>query len=228
MKKKWIIGLIFAVLLVTMMACGSSAQEPIPEEKTESLSEYVIAVQRKVDKALESNPTYSDLKKVKEAYDELLSSEQAQIKNYDKIEEMLELTDVEIAVIYGIQELKKYLVIPSSLDVKDILVVAFGSNYLVEMDFTSENKAGGSVENLYYVWMENAVKDESTGRWSCELSNLYKGYLIDDQNSGYLGKMNELSEAWYNTREFMKEHINLEVEVDLEKVMANVDYRFVN
>ena len=63
-------------------------------------SEYVKDLQHKIDKALESDPSYEELIEIRDDYDELLKSEQEQIKNYDKIEEMFTVSEEVVAGVF--------------------------------------------------------------------------------------------------------------------------------
>lgn len=80
-------------------------------------SEYVKDLQHKIDKALESDPSYEELIEIRDDYDELLKSEQEQIKNYDKIEEMFTVSEEVVAGVFAANALKERLKNPSSLKI---------------------------------------------------------------------------------------------------------------
>lgn len=196
----------------------------------EKMSEEAYAVQRKIDKALESEPTYEDLIEIREGYDDLLIEEQETIQNYDQIQEKLKVTDSEVAAIYAINVLKDRLKNPSSLEIISAGVTShtdISSTWYVEINYTAANDVGGNLEDVFYWEVEVPVYNENTDRWSCGSDPDFAEMSEDEALLNYLwgivgGNQNTQSsqELARSNYEAGKDRVSV---LSAQKLMDNID-----
>ena len=183
MKKRRMFFVCAVILCIMLSACASKEAE---------LPEMVKAVQHKIDKALESEPTYADLLEIQDDYDELLKSEQELVKNYDRIEKMISEADASASSddslqysIAAVNMLKKYLKHPDTLDIRKL---EYGERtnegvnvvHFVHIEFAAENEVGGNRidEAMYSVTINVYGLDGEDGRIS--IKNEKSGYASDE------------------------------------------------
>lgn len=164
--KRITVWLLVLTISVGLCACGN----------TERLPEEVVAVQRKIDKALDEEPTYEDLMDIRESYDDLLKEEQASILNYDKIQDMFTLSEKDVAAIYTVHQLKDRLKIPSSLELLSVEVASETETMAVKVDYLAANDVGGMLEDTFYCLVDTPIYDAQSKQWSCKLEDLYDTY----------------------------------------------------
>lgn len=193
-------------------------------------SEYVKDLQHKIDKALESDPSYEELIEIRDDYDELLKSEQEQIKNYDKIKEMFTVSEEVVAGVFAANALKERLKNPSSLK---ILSAGYSSSYdeidkeygmedvmgaVVKLDYTATNDMGGEVEDTYYCWQYVPVEED--GKWTCKYNDIFWS-LLPGEAMGNLAGSDEKSQAQKMAEEQYNDYEIIELEP--EQIMDNID-----
>lgn len=189
------------------------------------MSEEARAVQRKIDKALESEPTYEDLVEIQNDYDDLLLKEQETIKNYDKIEEQLKVTASDVAIIYSANQFKPKLKNPSSLEIISASVTPVNSEdggYYVKLDYTATNSFGAALEDIVYWQVEQPVYDESTDQWSCKTNDDFAEWMeIDEEYESLTGiesnDCQEMTQIHYENSEYG------EIDANVEKIKNNLD-----
>ena len=157
LMKKFVALSCACILTINLFACG------------EKMSEEAESIQRKIDKALESEPTYEDLVEIQNGYNDLLMEEQETIQNYDQIQEKLKLTDLDIAAIYTANQLKGMLKNPSSLELLSAGVAIDDKDpkYYVKLVYTAANNVGGNIEDTFYWIVTKPSYDEAQERWGC-------------------------------------------------------------
>ena len=207
--KRMIARVLSAVMILSLCACGNG------------VSEEARAVQHKIDKALESTPTYGELEEIRESYNDLLEEERATVKDYDKIEPLFELNATEVSAVYAVQQLKDRLKNPSSLK---LLSVAISKPYEntsvpIKIDYTAENNIGGTVEDTYYCVVSLATYDKDNDTWSCGLESLFQSrYRLELVNS-LLGSKSSIE----GSQEYAKKEYNRgkPANLDAEKIISN-------
>lgn len=215
--KKLFLMFLTLVMCVSLWGCGGSQEENAktqePETTQVEIPQEVKDLQRKIDKALETEPAYDSLKEIKSLYDELLNAEQAMIVNYDKIEEMFVLDELEIMTIYAVNDLKSGLKNPNTLELfsAEITKDLFLDFYVVYIEYSAENSLGGKVENSYYSVVESA-QDEKTGEWLCKLEAVFDSQSV----------LNPTEAQKYAKKEYEgnKEYFAM----DVDKIKDNLDY----
>lgn len=161
MKKLITLFLAFAMCL-SLCACGKG------------VSDEVKAVQRKIDKALEGEPSYESLVEIRDLYENLPLEEQEQIKNYDKLEPLFQLNSEEVAAIFSINQIKSGLKNPSSMELLSVSSVVNTTNIAVKIDYTATNSAGGTTEKTTYYVVSIPTYDEALDEWSCGLDEAFE------------------------------------------------------
>ncbi|WP_022761970.1 hypothetical protein [Butyrivibrio sp. AD3002] len=178
MKKKLSIFVVSVVLAIAFIGCG----------KTET-SEMVKAVQHKIDKALESNPSYADLTEIVNDYDELLIAEQEQVKDFDKIEK--KISDYQKAAsndesiqrsVRAIEMIKEQLKHPNSMEIRSIEYGEQTNDDIniakhVHIEFAADNEVGGSaVGAAMYTYIYYPNGDNTNKEWIYfDSDNMYAG-----------------------------------------------------
>ena len=209
------LGLLMAF---SMVACA----EKVPENVKE--------VQHKIDKALESEPSYKDLKEIQELYDDLLSAEQEKIENYDKIEQLLKPSETDVACAYAVLNLKYQLSNPSSLVVNSANCSLSGGTMIstgnkevyVKIEYSAENGYGAMIDDTFYC-VEECPKYVN-GKWKCKLQDSYsRNYQLDLLNTLYdaqMGLSGSHSEAQEKAQREYENNANGEpiVEVDVDRL----------
>lgn len=176
-----VIGLLIFVLVAAIVVVTVIVVNKVNSDKTvkapnitdtaadninQDMPERVEELQHKIDKALESEPTYSQILDIKQEYNDLLLSEQSMINNYDKI---LAINSVDANVacaVHTVDKLKKILKHPGSLEINSVQVSALDTTYLivVKIDYAAENDLGGMMYDEYY-WEYSDVKNEGD-KWT--------------------------------------------------------------
>lgn len=143
MRTRCLVSLIAIMFVLTFVGCGF-----------QPTSEYVTNLQHKIDKAIESEPTYADLKEIVNEYDELLAAEQEQVNNYNKIQQMISdyesdvLNDESVTFsVKAIEIMKTHLKHPDTLDIRSIEYLKgseVNETQTVHIKFAADNEVGGS------------------------------------------------------------------------------------
>ncbi len=126
----------------------------------DEVPELVKNIQHKIDKALESNPSYSDLIEIQNDYDELLIAEQEQVRDFDKIQTMINdyKRNASDSESYKYAEeavgiLQKRVKHQNTLDIKKISYSIYKSSYtykVVYIEYFADNDLGGNVAGEAY------------------------------------------------------------------------------
>lgn len=196
----------------------------------ERVPENVKEVQHKIDKALESEPSYKDLKEIQELYDELLSAEQEKVERYDKIEQLLQPSETDVACAYAVLNLRYELSNPSSLVVNSATcslsgrtVISTGNKEVyVKIEYIAANGFGAMIDDTFYC-VEECPKFVN-GKWECKLQDSYlRNYQLDLLNTLYdaqMGRSGSHSEAQEKAQREYENNANGQpiVEVDVDRL----------
>lgn len=206
------------LMAFSMVACA----ERVPENVKE--------VQHKIDKALESEPSYKDLKEIQKLYDELLSAEQEKVERYDKIEQLLQPSETDVACAYAVLNLRYELSNPSSLVVNSATcslsggtVISTGNKEVyVKIEYSAANGFGAMIDDTFYC-VEECPKFVN-GKWECKLQDSYlRNYQLDLLNTLYdaqMGRSGSHSEAQEKAQREYENNANGQpiVEVDVDRL----------
>lgn len=206
------------LMAFSMVACA----ERVPENVKE--------VQHKIDKALESEPSYKDLKEIQELYDELLSAEQEKVERYDKIEQLLQPSETDVACAYAVLNLRYELSNPSSLVVNSATcslsggtVISTGNKEVyVKIEYSAANGFGAMIDDTFYC-VEECPKFVN-GKWECKLQDSYlRNYQLDLLNTLYdaqMGRSGSHCEAQEKAQGEYENNANGQpiVEVDVDRL----------
>lgn len=219
MRKKCCVWLLLSVLIVGLCACSSDFKN----KSDEKMSEEVRILQRKIDKALESEPSYEDLIEIRELYEDLLNAEQEQVTNYDRIEGMFSLSYETVACIYATNKLKENLKNPSTLNVISASCVKDSSfeTLCIKIDYTADNNVGGTVEDEYYCMVDVPIKDEN-GNWSCKLDDLFEKFYNLELLNGALRTSSRISSQDKARKEYNR-YSDDATEVNAVQIMDNLN-----
>ena len=225
MRKKLLLGILISIFSISLSACGNDIENQSENNAatTQEISEEVRTLQRKIDKALEVEPSYEDLIEIRELYEDLLNAEQEQVTNYDNIEKMFTLSDGTVACIYAANILKDNLKNPSTLNVISASCVkdtTFETIY-IKIDYAADNNVGGTVENEYYCMVDVPIEDEN-GNWSCKLDDLFESSYNLELINGMLGTSSGMS-SQDTARQRYNSHSNDAIEVNAAQIMDNLD-----
>lgn len=185
--EKLIALLMALVLCLPLCACGNNASEGIDQEisaatdesqgaeETSSMSEEVRTVQRKIDKALESDLSYEKLVEIQNLYEELLSDEQKQIKNYNSFKALLQLDRADVAAILSINKLKELLENPSTLELLavDCVTARYVDCMMVKINYTAANEYGIRSDATSYFTVDIPTYNYMSKVWSCKLEDSF-------------------------------------------------------
>lgn len=209
MKK---ISILVLALIISLLLCSCGGASQGNEETQKS--EAVITLQHKIDKALESEPSYDDLMEIKNLYDDLLNDEQAQITNYDKIESMFSLSEETVGCIYATNKLMSQLKNPNSLNLISASCYSGSNSMYIKIEYSADNNLGGTVEDEYYCMVD--IPTESNGIWTCELEEQFQiKYTLDLFNGS--------NKAQTLARENYDKIANSAIEVSTNQIMDNID-----
>lgn len=200
MLKRVIPVLLCLCMVLSLVACGGSSS------KTVEVPDYVKSLQHKIDKALESTPSYDKIAEIKREYNDLLKSEQAMIKNYDKINALNPMDIHTVASIVAVKKLKAYLKDPNSLTLLSVSSTLGNQGVgTIKLTYTASNSYGGTVtEEWYYQFL--LVKQDN-GKWECKV-----GFTDNTKSSQNLAK------DAYTREKSLNSH-----SVDVQLVMNNLD-----
>lgn len=229
--KKGLCFILALVMCLTLCACGNSvSKEQQDNEQTVQVSEEVKTVQRKIDKALESEPSYESLMEIRDLYESLLAKEQAQVENYDKLERLFQLNNEEVAGVFAINKLKGELKNPSSLEVLSASSIVYDdTSIIIKIDYTAENKMGGTDEKAYYCLVNTPAYDKNSNEWSCGLDSLFQTYCYSEAASILLGSSinknasQDYAKGQWNFYEGYEKTTTLEP----AKLMDNIDLHII-
>lgn len=216
--KRIAVAALSVLLALSMGACA----EKVPENVKE--------VQHKIDKALESEPSYKDLKEIQDLYDDLLNEEQEKVENYDKIESLLKPSETDVACAYAVLNLKEQLSNPSSLVINSAKCslspgteISTGNKTVyVKIDYSAANGFGAMLDDTFYC-VEECPKFVS-GRWKCKLEDSYsRNYQLDLLNTLYdaqMGQSRTHNEAQEKAQRAYENNTNSEpvVDVDIDRL----------
>lgn len=140
--------------------------------------------------------------------------EQLEQEEQINLEENSKLKGNEIAAIYAVQQLEEYIKNPHSMNIFSLSYICLSvdngvADYIIRLEYSSENDIGGTVEEVIYYEFKAAMYDYSEG----ENKNLIE---IDNDNCGFI------------TMGMLKSHYDKEFEkenyiIDIDKVLNNID-----
>lgn len=130
------------------------------------------------------------------------------------LEENSILKGNEIAAIYAVQQLKKYIKNPHSINIFSISYICLSvdngvADYIIRLEYSTENNIGGTVEEVVYYEFKAAMYDYLVG----ENKDLIE---IDTDNCDFI------------TMGMLKSHYDKEFEkenyiIDIDTVLNNID-----
>lgn len=217
MKKKIILLGLTLVFLFSVTSCtgnqDKSSDAPMPERPA-----AVIDLQHKIDKALESSPTYRDLLDIRDAYNDLLQSEQELVDRYDELEPLFALSSEDVACIYAISNLKSQLKNPSSFTLLSASCAADTDEDTIalKINYTAANNMGGAVEDTYYCLVYTPEFNDDHQQWSCKLEEEFSLTIA----------LEALGGARVNSSEKVAKDVydsNAVIDIDIDKIMDNLD-----
>jgi len=220
--KRLITLLLAFIVCGVFCACGGNDNLSEQTDRPE-ISEETRIVQRKIDKALESESTYSSLKEIRDLYNDLLIAEQEQITNYDKIESMFRLSDMEVAAIYAVNELKERLKNPYSLELISISVSSNDESAAIKVVYSASNDFGGNIDDEFYCLVDTPIYNRDADTWSCKLEDMFEtSYELEIINSLLGSPQGPNTSQSYASKEYSQNEGDA-VSVDVEKIMDNID-----
>ena len=190
MKKIVSIILLTSLVACSILGCGKKIPENVKE------------VQHKIDKALESEASYENVKEIQDLYNELLKEEQEMITDYEKIEEMYVIDENVAGSIFAAKTLKSLLKNPNSLELLSASCGKAEGKMVIKLEYVATNGFGGASDDDFYCLIE--MPKEENGVWNCELEEAYSLVLDVDMYSILLGtdynsrKANEYGQVMYN------------------------------
>jgi hypothetical protein len=211
MKKEGFIAVVVAMAIV-FTACGNASKEPEAPE----VPEAVKTLQHKIDKALESEPTYDDLIEIQEEYDDLLMAEQEMITNYDKIVAMNTIDSKLVSCVFAANRLKERLKNPSSLEINSAYCYESDMTDYVKINYSASNDLGGMKDGEYYCM--TTIPTEKDGVWQCAYDSYYK---VDLALDSMMGSDNAQSTGKI---EFLRYESNA-TEMTPKQIMDNIDLK---
>ena len=205
-----ICSLLLLSLVVCLCACATNSNSSPGNNstKTEDVPEAVSSLQHKIDKALESEPSYEDWIEIKEEYDDLLKAEQDMITGYDKVAAKFALDRETVACIATAQKLKGMLKNPSTLKITGVEVRKEKIKYIVKLDYSAENNVGGTVEDTYYCSFSDI--NEEDGKWTYRLDFVFTAFMdFDRQQSNFEDKFKKGDAAGSVDLKMVQDNLNL-------------------
>ena len=189
----------------------------------------VKSIQHKIDKALEATPSYDSLKEIQISYDELLSDEQDMVKNYDKIQSLLELNANDIAGIFAVGTLQNELANPNSINLISATKKEDGKeNIIVQIEYSAENSFGANEEDVYYIVLMKPDYNQQENIWSCGIEQGFNIALNLDRVNSLLNSLQSSSATNENTaqQEAQRDYQKIENEesLDKDKILDNLNY----
>ena len=169
MKKNTLLLLLSVLAAFVIVSCAK------PEPK---IPENVKEVQHKIDKALESEPTYSDLVEIRTLYDDLLKAEQEMVTNYDQIKELMKIDSNVVSCVYAVKYLRKNLKNPSSLQLYSAQCCSHEGKDVVKFKYSATNSYGGAITDDYYFVL--TTPKEKNGQWSCKMDETFAAFILGD------------------------------------------------
>lgn len=160
MMKRIMLVLLCLCMVFSLVACGGSTSTT----KVETVPESVKALQHKIDKAMETPPTNERIEEIKKEYGDLLSSEQAMVKNYEKVIEMYTVDKHTLSCIVAVNEIQSTLSSTSSFRLVEA-ECSMLSDYSGVLKITY--KVNGT-ENKYFRTF-SMTSDIKTDRWTCKV-----------------------------------------------------------
>ena len=226
MKRRLLILVLVAVVLSTSLsACGNkdTSNATADTEQEIEVPEDVRKLQHKIDKALESNPSYEDLLEIKEMYDDLLNAEQEMIENYDEIEKMFKVDSNTVACVFAVNKLKDQLKNPSSLEIISAKCYELVGTVYIWINYSASNSYGGTVESDYYCVVDNPT--EENGQWSCKLDDLFATYYRMDILNAAMASLSSSSSSSNDSQEYAERMFQKDTAktVDPKRIMDNID-----
>ena len=208
--------------ILCLTACSSGNTEKNNEKSVaEDAPEAVKTLQHKIDKALESEPTYEDIVEIMEEYDDLLKAEQDMITNYDKIEAMNKIDANVVSCVFAANKLKEHLKNPNSLEIIEAECGIDGDTIAVKLDYKADNSIGGSVEDEYYCLMDTPV--ENNDKWTCQLDAYFASLYNQEMIGSLLGSNSRGGDSQKEAKDHFDKYSDEVVEVSVDQIMDNID-----
>jgi len=107
-----------------------------------------------------------------------------------------------------------------------LLPLASDGDYHIGIDYSAANKAGGRVEDTYYISLEIPTYDEETGAWICSLEDIFASKENLELIYGALGSNQKADPQGYAQDNF-EDNLNNAVKLDAEKIMDNLNISII-
>lgn len=139
---------------------------------------------------------------------------QLEQEEQENLEENSKLKGNEIAAIYAVQQLKKHIKNPHSMNIFSLSYICLSvdngvADYIIRIEYSSENDIGGTVEEIKYYEFKADMYDYLEG----ENKNLIE---IDTNNCDFITM--GMLESYYD-KEFEKENYMIDIDI----VLNNID-----
>lgn len=139
------------------------------------------------------------------------------------------ISENDIAGIFAVGTLQETLKNPHSLKLFSVTKKEDSNgNFLVKIEYSSENSFGGSDENDYYTVLTKPNYDQEKDVWSCGFEDGFNiSVRLDDVNSALNSLQNNSGNSQNSAQKKAKkdyEKIENEESLDIDKIFNNLDY----